>query len=354
MRLLRQNSPFTVLIASATPIVLLLVGAMLFIFSIMPAHSELLVTIGFDNANANMILVDASNRLVIIHTEALSLIDIPVWSPDGTQIAFISDQYDQQDIYVVNIDGSNLRQLTTNTSQDSNPSWSPDGTRIVFASNRDGLYEIYIVDVPESPLDSEPPIQRLTFNTVSDANPKWSSDGEQIVFLSNRGGQQLFAINADGSNERQLTFMPSPIYDPVWSSGGGRVLYQSYEAGYGEIFVMGVGNNGNAILDTVPRNLTNNPANDSLPSWSPDGTQIAFVTDRDIDREIYIMEADGDNPINLTNNRAEDTAPVWSPDGTQIAFLSSRDGERGLYIMNADGDNVRRIATVFSYLRWQP
>ena len=354
MRLLRQVSPFTVLIASATPIVLLLVGVMLFIFTIMPAHSDLIVAVGFDADEVDILMVDASKRLVVNHTDDVSVDETPLWSPDGRQIIFVSFRDDNREIYVVNADGSNLRQITTDDAHDINPSWSPDGTQIVFASNRDGLYELYIVDVPESQLDTEPPIQRLTFNTVSDSSPKWSSDGEQIVFLSNRGGQQLFAINADGSHERQLTFMPSPIYDPVWSSGGGRILYQSYADGYGEIFVMGVGNNGTAVLDYTPRNLTNNPTNDLLPVWSPDGRYIAFVTDRDIDHEIYIMESDGDNPINLTNNHADDTAPVWSPDGTQIAFLSNRDGERGLYIMDADGDNVRRIATLFSYLSWQP
>ena len=80
------------------------------------------------------------------------------------------------------------------------------------------------------------------------------------------------------------------------------------------------------------------------PSWSPDGSQIAFDSDRDGNWEIYVMDADGSNPTNLTNNAADDQRPAWSPDGSKIAFHSNRDGNLDeIYVMDADGSNPIRL-----------
>ena len=89
-----------------------------------------------------------------------------------------------------------------------------------------------------------------------------------------------------------------------------------------------------------PINLTNHPAGDGRPDWSPDGLQIAFVSNRDGNLEVYVMNADGTNPINLTNHPAEDYSPDWSPDGNQIAFSTTRDRKDDddknveIYVMN--------------------
>ncbi len=89
--------------------------------------------------------------------------------------------------------------------------------------------------------------------------------------------------------------------------------------------------------------LTNNVFQDSLPSWSPDGTKIAFNTNRDNDFEIYVMNADGSNQTRLTNSPAEDAHPMWSPDGSKIVFHSRRTGNLDIFVMNADGSGVRQV-----------
>jgi uncharacterized protein len=105
------------------------------------------------------------------------------------------------------------------------------------------------------------------------------------------------------------------------------------------------------------RNLTRNAGNDFSPEWSPDGSRIAFRTDRDGNHEIYVMEADGSDAVNLTRTPdAEERSPAWSPDGTQIAFSSNRQGDRDIYVMAADGSDVARLAVpgLQEYPTWSP
>jgi hypothetical protein len=113
------------------------------------------------------------------------------------------------------------------------------------------------------------------------------------------------------------------------------------------------------LLDEQGREtqLTFDAASDLAPVWSPDGARIAFETDRDRNSEIYVMEADGSNPVNLTRNRADDRAPAWSLDGASIAFQSDRDGTSEVYLMNADGaEQIRETSGPGPCLapQWEP
>jgi len=115
--------------------------------------------------------------------------------------------------------------------------------------------------------------------------------------------------------------------------GDTKIAFESNRDGNPEIYVMNADGSN-------PVNLTQNPAYDSIPVWSPDGTKIAFISDRDGNNEVYVMNTDGSNPINLSQNPGTDENPVWSPDGTKIAFFSNnRDGNDEIYVMNADGSN---------------
>ncbi|MBC7225745.1 MAG: PD40 domain-containing protein [Thermoflexales bacterium] len=122
---------------------------------------------------------------------------------------------------------------------------------------------------------------------------------------------------------------------PSWE-----IVFVSNRDGNEEIYAM-ASTGGEAVR------LTNNPARDTLPVWSPDKTRIAFTSDRDGNLEVYVMGADGSHPVNLTRNPAADYRPIWSPDGSRIVFTSNREGggflNEALYVMNADGSGVRRL-----------
>lgn len=246
-------------------------------------------------------------------------------SPDDTKIAFTSQRDGNQEVYIMNSDGSNQTRLTNNPAFDTQTSFSPDG-KIAFATNRDGNFEIYVMDPDGTNLVN------LSNNTGGDTQPRFSADGTKIVFNSNRDGGlgEIYVMNADGTNQINLSQHPANDFTPSFSPDGTKVLFASQRDGNVEIYIM----NSDGTNQT---NLSNNPASDGFPSFSPDGSKILFVSQRDGNNEIYVMNADGTNPVNLSNNPAVDTQPRWSSDGTRIAFATDRDGNSEIYTMNSDG-----------------
>ena len=247
------------------------------------------------------------------------------------KIAFESYRYDNAEIYVMDTDGSNQRNLTNHPDSDRSPSWSPDGSQIAFYSNRDDNFEIYVMDADGSNQ------RNLTNHPDSDTYPSWSSDGSQIAFGSLRDGNyEIYVMDADGSNQRNLTNHPVTDRVPSWSPDSSKIAFYSKRDGNYEIYVMDADGSNQ-------RNLTNHPDSDAIPSWSPDGSQISFSSNRDGNTEIYVMDADGSNQTRLTNNPDMDSVPSWSPDGSKIAFTSKRDGNYEIYVMDADGSNQHNL-----------
>ena len=257
---------------------------------------------------------------------------ITIEKEKNCQIAFVSDRDGKDEIFLMDMDGDNLHQLTNNDTNDGHPVWSPDGSTIAFASYIDSHYlEIYLMDADGGNL------RRLTDNDSSDGSPAWSPDGSMIAFNSWRDGDgEIFLMDADGSNQRHLTNNSSYDQRPTWSPDGFTIAFDSSST----IF----GNKNIFLIDLDGRNLRQLTDNDNWdPVWSPDGSTIAFVSDRDGDNEIFLMDTDGENLRKLTDNDTSEYCPVWSPDGSMIAFDSWRDGDREIFLMDADGGNLRQL-----------
>lgn len=163
----------------------------------------------------------------------------------------------------------------------------------------------------------------------------WSPDGTKILFVKADDTSSFYLANADGSDEIKLPFLVS---NNDWSPDSRRIIYQNrVNAEDSDIFVY-------TIETAKSENVTNNPALDADPSFSPDGKQIVFASLRDGNAEIYLMNDDGGNVRRLTDHPAWETHPVFSPDGTQIAFSADRENETGnTFLMRVDGSDIRRL-----------
>ena len=258
------------------------------------------------------------------------------------------------DVYTMNADGSDSRRLTDHPDLDFDPVWSPDGTRIAFRSHRDGNEEVYVMNADGSEQTN------LTQSPGADYSPAWSPDGSQIAFASSRekaGGLDIWVMNADGSGPQRITNEPGIQEYPSWSPDGQRL---AFACTFGRILPQGAGDFEICVVNadgTGLVQLTDSPGTSKLPAWSPDGKFIAFQSDRNGwptlpdytppgydsesfgDKEIFVMAADGTNPVNLTNHpREDDSMPAWSRDGY---LIFSRYG--CLMVMTADGRNLVQI-----------
>jgi len=250
------------------------------------------------NCGTNICLINADGTgqtLVTQHGGSLA------WHPDGTRIAFDSTRSGISQIYVINVDGSGLQQLTNSPENGSLPFWSPDGTRIVFQSNRDGNNEIYV-------MNADGTVQiRLTNNQADDGLASWSPDETQIAFVSNRDGNSgIYVMNTDSTGLTRITDVSMKVAFPDWSPDGTRIAFNSNVSGNDEIYI--INTDGTNLIQ-----LTNNPWAEDYPSWSPDGKKIAYDSARDGTWNVWIMNADGTGQTPLTTDSATNFAPDWQP-----------------------------------------
>jgi len=243
------------------------------------------------------------------------------------------DQIDQ--ICIMNADGSGRKQLTHLQASAFYASLSPDGGTIYFSSRQSGSYEIYSMDINGNGL------QQLTNGIGTLYAPELSPNGEKIIFTNNGNG--LWVMNADGSDPHAITFRDD--IDPTWSPDGSMIAFASNRSGPRQLYTAKAsGKQVNQVTD-----LTNMGGRSS---WSPDGKWLAFYRGPAGDHDIFIIKIDGTGLKRLTNG-GDNLGPTWSPDGEWIAFTSFRDGNNEIYKIRPNGGGLTRLTNSLTS-DWQP
>jgi TolB protein len=236
--------------------------------------------------------------------------EAPVWSPDGTLIAFdgLPNSDVLRDVYLVTVSADPEQWLfTTQPGFDCYPSFSPDGKYIVYMKEHDKNRDLFIAEIEA---DGEPgkDILQLTDVPEHDYEPNWSPDGEHIAFTSRRdGNSEIYVMDTEGNNVKRLTEDPGLDWRPVYSPDGEWIVFESWRSGTSDIYLMR--SDGSGL-----RQLTDDPAEDGNPTWSPDGKYIVFHSQRTGAYQLYILEvAHPQTVFHLVTSSPRALLPVWSP-----------------------------------------
>ena len=291
------------------------------------------------DGDAEIYVIDPESGIATPLTDNTSEDFDPVWSPDGKQVAFVSDGSGDLEVNLVDGKGKKIERLTNAPGNDETPLWSPDGENLAYISHQEGGADVFVMTA-----DGGRPV-RITAESPDDRLGAWSPDGVWLAFA--RGGSEeergLWLRNPDGVNLVHLT--EENDFSPVWSPNGKHIVFVRVFEGNSDLYLASRLKDGTWQDDVELTRLTQHEEDDLVPAWSPDGDTIAFVTFRDGNGEIYIMESDGSRQLRLTTNEADDLDPVWSPNGKQIAFVSHLHGPGEIFIMDDDGENQHRLTT---------
>lgn len=226
----------------------------------------------------------------------------------------------------------------------------PEEADLLFSSTRDGNSEIYLLRAGQKDWIN------LTNHKAVDNWPVWSPDGKKIAFQSNRKGNlDIWVMNADGSDPVQLTEHSEPDYIPSWSPDGKTILFTSWRKESGEekraphIYAMNADGSNQRRLVKESLNTSDGA------TWSPDGKQIVYTRKGEKGADIYIAASDGTQERRITNDQNQgiyNGSATFSPDGRSIAFYSDQDKSAALTVIDIDGKNRRTI--VSGGYNWYP
>ena len=274
-------------------------------------------TVGLSGAASNCHVTGENPRSVtVIAGSAPVAFEINCLGSDAL-VAFFSNALGLSAIFVVSPNGTGLRNLTPTGAFEYNPVWSPDGRRLLFAKSGD----LWVMDAQGAGR------VQLADGQFGIEHHRWSPDGRMIAYVDGRPQgldviAELWVMQADGSGKRRLA---ENATDPSWSSDGTRLAYVSEQLPVIQIRLINVDGTGDVPLTT---------RQSFQPAWSPDGSRIAFVTLGD--KQMFLVNPDGTGEVGLTPAGTEDDSPTWSPDGRKIAFNTGSD-ESDVAVMNADG-----------------
>jgi len=261
------------------------------------------------------------------------------WSPDGTLIVYKDEPPGQSaGLFLMSSSGSPVRRLTTSDPgfDDRFPAFSRDGKRVAFVRNKSwGSSDIFVVDVS----GGEP--RRLTFMNDDLGRPVWTSDNEKIVFWACTGGswwaQDLYVVPVSGGKPERLPFSNYDAAGPAISRRGDKLSYMRCTFDI-NIWKRPISNS----TEPASKFAASSSRRDLDPEYSPDGSKVAFMSDRSGQMAIWLTDADGSNATMIAAAWGG-TSPRWSPDGTQITFDSRLEGPAHIMVVGVEGGQPKRL-----------
>ncbi len=251
----------------------------------------------------------------------------------GTQIGFSARVGRFKELFVMDMDGSNIRQLTNERGLALSPAWDPTGTKMVYTSYRNRVPDLFVVDVASRAT------RQVTRTSEMEIGGHFFPGRNQIVTSRTEGSESdIVALNLDGTLVRKLT-APNRAIDvsPVPSPDGSTIVFCSNRGGGPQIYGMGSDGSGARRISFVSSNYCSSPA------WSPKGDKIAFVCLADGKYQLFVSDADGSNPVQLTSSGSNED-PEWSPDGRYLVFASTNWGAGfSLALIRSDGSSLKRL-----------
>jgi len=250
-----------------------------------------------------------------------------------SKMTFSSDRTSNREVWLMDYDGFNQKQITISQTLNLSPDLSPDGKKVVYTTYKtteNGTGQVLVVySIYEGTKYNL--FSRGTLNSA----PAWAPDGNRISFTSNvKGNAELFTINTDGSNLRQITFNRAIDTSPAWNPKSGQIAFTSDRSGNPMVYVMNEDGTNEQRLTYVGE------YNESA-SWAPDGSKLAYVSRSGINFDIYVIEKN--KVTRLTQNELSNENPCWSPDSRHIAFASNRTGKYQIWSMLYDGTKLRQL-----------
>jgi eukaryotic-like serine/threonine-protein kinase len=277
----------------------------------------------------------------------------PKWSPDGDNIVFQNVERTKFSIKTVNFATRKLTALTDGRFQDLNPVWSRSSKYIYFSSYRGGGLNIWRAQVSGSGEPVAVP-QQVTMGSGQDVQLAMSPTGDRLAFAILRQNADLWRLpvspqtGAATGNPEEVVASTREDSRPAWSPDGTQVAFNSDRSGEMNIYI-------HSLADRSDRQITKGPGGDFQPNWSPDGQRLVFFSSRSGNADIWQVDLASGAVTSMTSDPALEINPFFSPDGQNIAFQSDRSGRLEVWAMRAGGSEQRQLTSigVFGhFLRW--
>lgn len=269
-----------------------------------------------------------------IHTQTTTEVfdSRPAWSPNGEKIAFVSrNGFDVKvnELYVMNVDGTGVQQLTSDGYYKKGVSWSPDGRWLAYAGGKDDQWHLFMI--------RSNGWNKTQLTAFDGHEPSWSPDGKKIIYNSSRNRDaELFTYDLATDTESKFETGRPNSWEPTWTKDNKILFISPLFTDIQEFYLIDMRNKD-------VEQITLNEIREFGGTFSPDQSQLAYAAQKNDNWDIYVLDLETKKECRLTFHADNDLFPDWSPNGKKLIFQSDRGPGRSIFSINADGTDLRKI-----------